>query len=365
MGSVGEIVVIGLVGILAAVTAGSLLQLPHGAIRSLAFPRLQILVLAGLLAVAAPFAAEGRMLGILLALLAGVAAVQLSQILRFTPVWPRQSPDADAGQSAAIDSHVTLLAANVKMSNRAYHRLVQLVHDADPDILMAIETDAPWVEALGMLAEALPHAVEVPHSNGYGMVLRSRLPLEGPEVRELLVEAVPSIRTAVRLPSGRVFRLYVVHPEPPVPGHDSKGRDAEIGMVGLEAEDDPLPAVVAGDLNDVAWSNTTRRFQRLSGLLDPRIGRGFFNTFDVRYPFLRWPLDHLFHDPVFRILDMRRMPNIGSDHFPMLFKLVHAGGPAGDEPEASTAEEEAEIREMARKERRTDREAIGSDWEDD
>ena len=137
-------------------------------------------------------------------------------------------------------------------------------------------------------------------------------------------------------------------------------------MVGIEARADDLPAVVSGDLNDVAWSATTRRFQRLSQLLDPRVGRGFFSTFDARIPILRWPLDHLFHDSRFRLIKMERLPKIGSDHFPILFQLALARDPEADEvPDDSTRQDEEEVEEMIEREGKKDREAIGSDWEDE
>jgi hypothetical protein len=76
-----------------------------------------------------------------------------------------------------------------------------------------------------------------------------------------------------------------------------------------------------GDLNDVAWSRTTRLFQRISGLLDPRVGRHFVNTFHADYPLLRWSLDHVFHSTDFALVQMQRLPHIGSDHFPVYVVL--------------------------------------------
>jgi endonuclease/exonuclease/phosphatase (EEP) superfamily protein YafD len=83
------------------------------------------------------------------------------------------------------------------------------------------------------------------------------------------------------------------------------------------------PVIVAGDLNDVAWSHTTRLFQRISRTLDPRVGRGMFNTFHVRWPLLRFPLDHVFHSDHFKLIRLERKQDIGSDHFPIFVRLLY------------------------------------------
>ena len=214
--------------------------------------------------------------------------------------------------------------------------------------------------------------MERPLDTGYGLILYSRLPLSRTEVEDRVVEGVPSVRTVVTLRTGDHIRLWAVHPEPPVPEEATTGRDSELASAGLSAKDDPLPCIVTGDLNDVAWSSTTRQFQRLSGMADPRVGRGFYNTFDARFPFMRWPLDHLFHDAEFRLVSMSRGDKTGSDHFPMIFTLALAHGvevnlPDEDveEIEEADPEEEAEAREMIEEEKKSDREAIGSDWEKD
>ncbi len=88
-------------------------------------------------------------------------------------------------------------------------------------------------------------------------------------------------------------------------------------------------------------------FGRISGLLDPRIGRGLFSTFYAHYFFLRWPLDHVFVSHRFALNGIRRLPNCGSDHFPILVSLTYAPDPnrIDDLPQA----EEADIEEMHEK----------------
>lgn len=98
------------------------------------------------------------------------------------------------------------------------------------------------------------------------------------------------------------------------------------------------PVVVMGDLNDVAWSYTTELFGKVSGLLDPRRGRGFFNSFNAKYFFLRFPLDHIFCSQDFALGGITRLSSCGSDHFPMCVELQYspAAVAVNEKPQADT-----------------------------
>jgi hypothetical protein len=115
---------------------------------------------------------------------------------------------------------------------------------------------------------------------------------------------------------------------------------------------------VTGDLNDVAWSRTTRLFRKLSGMFDPRVGRGMFNTFHADYFLLRWPLDHIFISSHFRLCHIKRLPSIGSDHFPLYTKIAYRREDQTDDNGLKPDEEDEKIAKEMEKEENVRKEEV-------
>lgn len=280
---------------------------------------------------------------LLLAVLIAAIAYQLKMVLPYTLFWKKQVKKVKQHQ---LDpkKQISLIVSNVLTPNDKYHLLLEHVRTLKPDLLLTLESDTTWENALKEIEKDYPYRVPVPLDNLYGMHLYSRLPLKNTEVKFILSNEIPSIHTTVILRSGMPVQLYCLHPKPPSPteAKDSTLRDAELLIVGDQIKDLDESCIVMGDLNDVAWSRTTRLFQRISGLLDPRVGRHFINTFHADYPLLRWSLDHIFHSTDFGLVKMQRLSHIGSDHFPVyvvlqtgrIFEEIH------EELEQTQADEE-------------------------
>jgi endonuclease/exonuclease/phosphatase (EEP) superfamily protein YafD len=326
-------------------------------IRMWDFPRAQLAV--GGLCTAGLFLwagdpASGVAKGIL-TLLALCVLYQGYRIFPYTPLAAKQVLPSTRPRSAASFS---LLISNVLRENRQADTYLAVVRAADPDLVLAAEPDQWWREQLRVLEQAYRYTVHYPLENCYGMLLYSRLKLIEPQVKFLVEDDIPSIHTGVELPSGDRLSLHCLHPRPPHPptDQDTTERDAELLLVGRAVKEAGGPALVVGDLNDVAWSDTTVLFQKISGLLDPRIGRGLYNTFDATNPLCRWPLDHVFHSHHFTLRRLKRLAPFGSDHFPVYIELSYEpearaqqSQPAAEPEEQEEAE--AKIEKAAPKER--------------
>ena len=313
--------------LVALLLLATLLPLSHKTdwwIRDLDFPRLQIAVFAVLL-----LAAQLVFLDLEETTSAALIAVTVCCLLYhawwifpYTKMFPVEVMASTAEETS---ERIRILTANVLTENRHADALIALIRKHTPDLFVTLESDAWWEKQLDTLQQEYRYAMKCPLDNLYGMHVYSKLPLEDGATQFLVEDDIPSMHAMVVLPSGLKIRMHFLHPAPPSPTeHDeSTERDAELLVVAKSVVGLDTPVIVAGDLNDVAWSTTTRLFRKISGLLDPRIGRGMFNTFHAGHWFMRWPLDHVFHSRHFTLSFLRRLGHFGSDHFPVLIELTY------------------------------------------
>lgn len=323
------------------------------------FPRLQILVLLVFSLFLYAFGFDfGSFFDYLFALaLFGCLIYQIASILPFTFFYRKEVQSAKAADDD--DTNLSLLIFNILMENQQFEQILRLIETFNPDVILLAEPNDWWAEKLAPLKSNYPNLVAHPLENRYGMMLFSRFPLHDTEIQFLIQDDIPSIHTQIKLKSGASVALHGVHPRPPAPeeGGRSTERDGELLLVGKAVRESNLPCIVAGDMNDAAWSRTTKLFKRVSGLLDPRVGRGFYNTFHADYRFFRVPLDHIFHSHHFRLIHLERIANsCGSDHFPVFVKLSLEQDATAEQPkpiaDIAETEEAHELIEVALKENR-------------
>jgi len=306
------------------------------------FPRVQLLVFYMIgMGVMLVFYRR-RLAKVLAVLLLGGVLIQLYWIFPYLPIAPHQVQWAE---SAEVDVRLRILTANVLQKNEDADALLRLIESEEPDVVVLLEVNDRWINDVERLEQSYEHQVLHPLENKYGLAIYSKLPIEESKVRAFVKQTIPSIDAVIRLPNGHPVRLLAVHPNPPRPGEDTTKRDAELVLVGRDVQDDES-TIVLGDMNDVGWSRTTDLFQEVSGLLDPRKGRGLYPTFNAHSFIWRYPLDHLFHSDDFRVVELRTLPPIGSDHLPLLVELSHEPsakvmqeGPKLDEGDREDAQE--------------------------
>jgi endonuclease/exonuclease/phosphatase (EEP) superfamily protein YafD len=141
---------------------------------------------------------------------AGLALVwQLAAIAPYTPLHPKEMSDSPARDGS---NRLSLLIYNVLAENREVEALRALIRETDPDIILLSEPNQWWLDQLEGLDDDYPYTLFQPQENQYGKLLYSRLELIDPEIRFLIDGKVPSLRSRVRLRSGKLITFHGAFP---------------------------------------------------------------------------------------------------------------------------------------------------------
>jgi endonuclease/exonuclease/phosphatase (EEP) superfamily protein YafD len=304
-------------------------------IRYLDFPRLQFAV-ATLVLLALYFGFRGRPGRLEWIAVLGALAALGYQAYKLYPYSELVTPAAVAEADCTEEQAFRVMIANVKRSNESAEAFLDQVAGTDPDLLLVMETDAWWDERLSVLHDQFRHRTQsIPDDHAfYGMHLFSKVELISPEFRFFFGADTPTALTQLRLPGGEEIGFIGLHPRPPLAwSQPTTERDGHMLQVALMARDADSPTILAGDFNAAPWERVTRRAMRIGGLLDPRVGRGLFPTYDADSYLISWPLDQILFQPQLTLQSFDTLPDFGSDHRAVVATLCHEAATAQDAPE--------------------------------
>jgi endonuclease/exonuclease/phosphatase (EEP) superfamily protein YafD len=276
----------------------------------------------------------------------GVIVHHIVILIPYTSIYKNKTPENTTKHTETI----SIISVNVYQFNERYSELIKLVREVKPDILLTMESNQAWDDALTAIEGEYPNFKKVALENTYGIHFYTKLPAKSIKVNYFIADDLPSIEASLMTNNGTSFTFFGVHPPPPSPTEEdnSRERDGELLSIGKKVLETKGPMLVVGDFNNVAWAKSSILFRKTSELIDPRIGRGFVSTFHARYRLLRFPIDLFFHSTDIFIEDFKTLRNIGSDHLPLFCKFFinHVEDVQEEQVETLEKGEEEEVEEM-------------------
>ncbi|MEM8865009.1 MAG: endonuclease/exonuclease/phosphatase family protein [Planctomycetota bacterium] len=236
---------------------------------------------------------------------------------------PTVTPVADTS-STQVDP-LRVLTLNVLTANRKFDRVLELIRREDPEVVLLLEVDQPWVDAMAPLEASYPQHRHRVRSDNFGVAFYTRMPTRELQIREFGGGEVPSVVAEIDW-QGEPLTIVGAHPLPPMSARQSAMRNNQLAAIGEFVSELPHAAVVLGDLNITPFSPHFRDLLESGDLRDSGRGYGWQPTWAGRFKWLGLPIDHVLYSSDLQVLDRRVGPHVGSDHRPVLVDFKRIGG---------------------------------------
>ena len=216
---------------------------------------------------------------------------------------------------------IKVLQANVLTSNRNAGKLLQLVNDIDPDVIVLQETNRRWLFELKELKKKYPVFAEHPREDNFGAAIFCKNTNAVASIEFLSdPEMLPLSKVVIHDDDKQVI-VFGAHPLAPLNPYLWEWRNKYTLELAEVLSQLDSPVIVTGDLNNTPWAHYFKQFKKQSGLLDASQGRGPLPTWPTGQAVL--PLDHCFHSEDVVIQKRQRGPDIGSDHYPLIIEAEY------------------------------------------
>jgi len=227
------------------------------------------------------------------------AALIISRINAFGPAY----------NISSSNETIQIISINVLTSNTNHNAMIRLAEKYQPDVLVLIEVNGRWIEALKPIEQNYRYVLKHPRADNFGIAVYAKAPFDG-SVLDIGKYHLPLARLDFDS-----YTLLAAHPLPPTQQDYAIELAKYMKHIAVVAAKNDRPMIVAGDFNASLWSNNMMPF--IAAGLKPSNRTGLAWTWPaISLPLLAVQIDHIFtrhaEAKTFDVLE-----NTGSDHFPI------------------------------------------------
>ena len=226
------------------------------------------------------------------------------------------------GQAYATDGReLKLVTANVRSGNTQYARLLAMLDDEQPDVVVLQEVSPEWANEILRLSGTYPHSIVEARDGNFGIALLSRLPLASAATVDSPPLGFPTIIATFDI-RGVPLQVVATHPMIPLGRRNFDARNEQLVSVAGFLRSGSGRRMLIGDLNMSMWDVNYRFLEARTGLRNARSGFGAMPTWPTFLPFAMIPIDHVLVSTEIGVRDLWTGPRIGSDHLPLVATIT-------------------------------------------
>lgn len=217
-----------------------------------------------------------------------------------------------------------VLFANINYGNQNLDRLLERIKLEDPNLIVMVETDQLKFDQLTPELEQYPHKFHVNRGQKLGTAIWSKQPfVSDPRLIWDESQTYPTVR--FQLPSSdslQPLTVFAIHPPPPIIPSAAESRNQIFNLLATHIRQEVGPLLVVGDFNATSWSPNFSQLVQDAQLNDARVANGLQPSWPTFLPsFMRIPIDHVLVNDGVQVINRQTLPNIGSDHLPVLIEI--------------------------------------------
>ncbi len=213
----------------------------------------------------------------------------------------------------------SILSINLLTNNNQSDKVIKLISDTNPDILVLLEYNSKWEELLMETVSGYEYQIKEVRNDPFGIGFFSKIPSNN-NVLKFDQSGIPSVRSDLEI-NKKKLTILATHPQPPIGKQNFKIRNSHLETIGKNRNEFRPNLIVVGDLNTSSYSKHFRNFIKETNLIDSRNGFGELITWPANQRLVGTTLDHFLVSEKIHVMRRNVLRYTGSDHLPIYLEF--------------------------------------------